>query len=229
MFGRNRLAMGSAALLIAVALTGCSGSSTLPTAVPTATPSAADTPTDTPAPTATETATPSPTQVPVESATPIATDTPSPEPSATATSPAAACTGTADHQAFFVLAAGKLAFDLYCAVLPSGWYLQEAAYQQPNGGQFTVSYKGPGGATLSMSEGAFCTTGEAACSPHVSIRGTATFGPLPGVIDVLTTPPDAFVIYVNPGTTRAYTVQCTNLTQAKFIALAAALTKVPKS
>jgi hypothetical protein len=118
---------------------------------------------------------------------------------------------------------------VYCAVLPTGWFLQTAAYELPNGGKITISYKGPGGATLAVSEGAFCTTSEAACSPHASIRGTASFGDKPGMLDVLTTPPDVLIVYVNPGTAQAYSIQGNNLTQAKFVAIAAALVKVPKS
>ena len=49
------------------------------------------------------------------------------------------------------------------------------------------------------------------------------------MLDVLSTPPDVLVVYVNPGTKVAYQVSSGNLTQAKFVALAAALAKVPKA
>jgi hypothetical protein len=137
------------------------------------------------------------------------------------------CTGTADHQAFFAQVAQVLKFDVYCAVLPAGWYLHGAAYTQPKGGTLTIDYKGPGGATLSISEGAYCTTSAAVWSPPLAIIGTASFGDKPGSLDVLSTPPDVLVVYVNPGTPVAYSVSGTSLTQAKFLALAAAMVKVP--
>jgi hypothetical protein len=238
MFSRNwGLARGVAIAALALAMSACSSNLAAPTQPPgaTPTPEATETATDTPSPEITLTPTPPATASPSSAATPVATPTPLPLPSPsgsaapTASSPASACTGTADHQAFFAEASSKLIFDVYCAVLPSGWFLQSAAYELPNGGKLTISYKGPGGATLSISEGAFCTTSAADCSPHVSIRGTAAFGDRPGMLDVLSTPPDVLVVYVDPGTTRAYSISANNLTQAKFVAIAAALSKVPKS
>jgi hypothetical protein len=226
------VARGAAAFAILLAVAGCSGSSDTP--VPPA-PTPTVTPTDdvTPTPEVTEAPTPEPTPTavatPTPEPTPTSTPTPTPTPEATPTSIAWQCTGSAEHQAFFAETAAKLSFDVYCAHLPSGWYLQEAAYELPNGGKLTIEYKGPGGATLSIAEGAYCTTSAADCSPHASIRGTAAFGDKPGMLDVLTTPPDVLVVYVNPGTSHAYQISGTNLTQAKFVALAAAMTLVPKS
>lgn len=220
----------------AASFAACSGN-----AQPTQAPASSNAPTqasaETPTAEATGAATPTPKATPAPSATTkpslaptsVPTPAPTPVPSATPTSPASFCTGTAEHQAFFADAANKLPFDVYCAVLPAGWYFQAADYTQPNGGKLTINYKGPGGATLAVSEGAFCTTSAADCSPHVSIRGTAAFGDKPGMLDVLSTPPDVLVVYVNPGTKVAYQISSGNLTQAKFVALAAQMSKVPKS
>jgi hypothetical protein len=237
MFSRSwGLARGAAVVAFALAVSACSSSLVAPTPPPaTPTAEATETPSDTPSPEVTPTPMPSAQASQSSTPTPAVTPTPTPVPSSigsaapTASSPAAACTGTADHQAFFAEASSKLNFDVYCAVLPSGWFLQSAAYELPNGGKLTISYKGPGGATISVSEGAFCTTSAADCSPHVSIRGTAAFGDRPGMLDVLSTPPDVLIVYVDPGTNAGYSISGNNVTQARFVAIAAALSKVPKS
>ena len=237
MFSIRRLvASGFMVVVVASSFAACSNKVAQPTPAP-ASAAPTDVPTDTPVPDVTDTPsatpvlTPAPTTTPKASPTPVATPapTPTPEQSATPTSPASFCTGTAEHQAFFVDAAKKLPFDVYCAQLPAGWYFEAASYSQPNGGKLTINYKGPSGASLAVSEGAFCTTSVAACSPHTSIRGTASFGDQPGMLDVMSTPPDVLVVYVNPGTKVAYQIASGNLTQAKFVSLAAMMMKVPKS
>lgn len=233
MFKLNRGA-GGAAVAVALALSACTGGAATPSAGPS-TPGAQTTVSNGPFSETPSTPTPAPTPSaqPSGKVGPVATPTPSEAPTATAsatpTSVAWQCTGTADHQAFFAEAAGQVSFDVYCAVLPDGWYLEDAAYELDKGGKLTVDYKGPDGASLAVSEGAFCVTGAADCSPHTSIKGTAAFGDKPGMLDILTTPPDVYVVYVDPGTTRAYQISGSNLTQAKFVALAAALIRVPKS
>ena len=228
---RRLAATGILVMVLAASLGACSSNAAAPTQAPAASQAPTAQPTDS---TASPSATPTPAAASASpSSAPSATPTPAPSqtptPSAAASSLASACTGTADHQAFFVEAASKLPFDVYCAALPAGWFFQDAAYVQANGGKLTIDYKGPGGATLAIAEGAFCMTGVAACSPHASIRGTASFGDKPGMLDVLTTPPDVLVVYVSPGTKAAYQISGMNLTQARFVSLAAALTKVPKS
>jgi hypothetical protein len=237
MFAIRRLAAtGIVVVVLAATFGACSNNAVVPTQAPAASQTPADQPTDTPTPEVTPTPTATATVAeasaivtPAPTATPTPAPSETPTPSAAASSVASACTGTAEHQAFFVEAANKLPFDVYCAALPAGWFFQDAAYAQANGGKLTIDYKGPGGATLAISEGAFCTVSVAACSPHASIRGTASFGDKPGMLDVLTTPPDVLVVYVSPGTKAAYQISGTNLTQARFVALAAVMTKVPKS
>ena len=70
-------------------------------------------------------------------AAPTATPTPATEPSAAASASAAPaatndCTGTADNKAFFSDTTSLARFPLYCAVLPSDWWLQEASYDRSN-------------------------------------------------------------------------------------------------
>ena len=177
-----------------------------PTPVPTPTPA----PTDTPAPA-------TPTPVP----TPKRTGTPGPSPSG-----AAACSGNATQQAFITDAANHLPFAVYCGVLPVGWGFSTGAYTQPNGGVFNIAYRGPGGALISLQEGAFCTTSAAACSPHDSVVGAAKFGGLAGSLDKVGSD---FVIYVGAGTAAGDTAKGTGVTQATLTTIVARLVKVPKS
>jgi hypothetical protein len=125
-------------------------------------------------------------------------------------------------------AAAHVSFDVYCAVLPNGWYIQGGSYYpRPTGTEIDVVYKGPGGAVLQFMQGANCTTSVAACSVHVAILGTTPFGPLTGELDFASATPD-YVIFVNPGTNHGYTMLGTGMTQPAFIAFCAAMKKVPK-
>lgn len=213
-------------LAAALAVGACTSSSASPTSSlilsPLATPTAVETATDIP--------TPAPSEIPlpptaVASATALVTDSPPPASSG----PGSVCTGTQANQAFFVEAASKVRFDVYCAVLPSGWYLNSGDYKTASGGQVTVQYKGPGGATLEVAEGAYCTTSPVACSAHVSSLGNASFGDLTGALVLTGASPVTYAIYVAPGTQHGYAISGTGMGQSKFAAYAAAMVKVPGS
>jgi hypothetical protein len=218
-----------AALLVlaaALAIGACSSSAASPTSdviqSPQATPSVAETVTDVP------TAPPTDLPVPptaVTSATTAATASP---PVATS-GPASACTGTPANQAFFVEAASRVRFEVYCAVLPSGWLLNTGDYKTASGGQVTVQYKGPGGATIEIAEGAYCTTSPVTCSSHVSSLGNASFGDLTGALDLAGASPVTYALYVAPGTAHGYGMSGTGMGQPAFVAYAAAMVKVPAS
>ena len=90
----------------------------------------------------------------------------------------------------------------------------------------SATYTGPGGASIVIKEGAFCTTGASPCSPSTGPLGSAHFGKLSGALDATTT---GFAIYVSPGTAVGYTATGTAVTQATFVSIAAALYLVPKS
>jgi hypothetical protein len=209
-------------LAAALAVGACTSSSASPTSSvipsPQATRTAVETATDVP--------TPAPTEVPVP---PTAVASATDSPPAASSGPASACTGTQANQAFFVEAASQIRFDVYCAVLPSGWYLNAGDYKTANGGQVTVQYKGPGGATLEVAEGAYCTTSPVACSAHVSSLGNASFGDLTGALDLTGASPVTYAIYVAPGTQHGYGISGTGMGQAKFAAYAAAMVKVTGS
>jgi hypothetical protein len=122
---------------------------------------------------------PGPTEDPGASATtaPAPTLAPTPRPSGTA-GPAAACTGSAENRAFYASVAEDVAWDVYCPVLPSGWFVDAGNFRLAGGGQLEIDYTGPAGASLEIRQGAYCR-GDDDCIPTGPDAGTASFGDRP--------------------------------------------------
>lgn len=221
--------LAGAALTLAIASAACgsSGPTTpinVPSPVPTTPATATLGATSEATPSATITPAPSPTSTASPTATPTAT--PTVAPSASPTSPAAFCTGSAKNQAFFVEAANKLKFNVYCARLGKGWSLVSGSFDSPKAGAWlTINYKGPGGATVVVSEGAFCLP-PSSCVTAVGYVGPASFGGLSGRLYSLG---DGTEIQVNPGTTHAYQIDGSMVGPTALADIAAALKVVPKS
>jgi hypothetical protein len=219
--------LGALVLATVVVLAGCKTASPV-----TQPPTATSTPTPAATPTATPSSTAAPSAVEIPTAVPEATATAAPSATAAASaapsSVAGLCSGTADQQAFFAAAAAKLPMDVYCAVIPAGWWLASANYQQPNGGLLVAGYKNNAGATVEISEGNFCTTTPSTCWAVVTTIGTGKFGPLSGTLVTASATP-VYGIYVGANTTHSYVITGQGMTQAKFVAIAAAIVKVPKA
>ncbi len=208
---------GPTTILVHLTLPPASGSPALTPARSSATPTLVPSPKGTPGPT--KVATPAPTDTPFVSFTPPPVGTPV---------PATTCTGSPDNQVFLADAAKKLAFGVYCAVLPKGWYLVTPTSY--HGGQLQITYQGPGSAIVTIREGAFCTTGASACTPRDHPLGTAMFSDQNGGLVALgPTAADGFAIYVNGGSTKAYEIKGTGVTREKLVAYAAAIVKVAKT
>jgi len=224
------------AAVLAISATACTKAAaptpilvyTTATPPPPATPTPVPTPTPTPSPTPEPTPTPDPSAVASALASAAAAITPPPTGTPGPTGALSACSGTDANRAFFQDAANKLTFTVYCASVPSGWYLSSAEYQQPGGGWVKATYRNSAGAQMAISEGAFCTTGASVCSPHDKVIGAAKFGDLSGTLDSLG-PNLGYAIYVGAGTTRGYTATGTGMTQTNLANLAASLTRVPKA
>ncbi len=107
---------------------------------------------------------------------PSASAAASPSPSASASPDATACSGSDDNRTFFAQAADTLSFEIYCAVLPSGWSLVGGSYRSASGGRLEISYKGPGGATLRLRQGPNACADDPACPPTGTDLGAASFG-----------------------------------------------------
>ena len=192
-------------------------------------------------PTPSETASPSnvagptPTR-PSASETPAATPTPPPAGATRTPFPlisgltGSTCSGNpANDEWFHSVAQGLLAYhdtwQVYCAVLPSGWSIRThpagANVDYNHGGHITVDYVGPHGQTLTLDEGNFCSG--AACAGGDVDLGTATFAALAG--HMYTYSAD-LVLYVNPGTRSAYRLFGHGISQSTFRHFAASFIEV---
>ena len=171
-----------AATLLVAALVGACASGSSATDTPSAASSADPTlglPIET-APPASDPATPPPSD-PVESEAPSdapgadssGLPAPSDEPGS-----ADACSGTDNNRDFYADAASALAFDVYCPVLPRGWFVDEGQYQLRGGGLLQISYKGPSGAVLDLLERGPCQAGDD-CMSAGTQEGSAMFGNRP--------------------------------------------------
>jgi hypothetical protein len=159
-------------------------------------------------------------------ATPTAS--PSGTPTATPTSAAGdatTCTDWAKDGAEFTKAAKSLTFASYCAVLPSGWYVSSMTWEQPKGvtGKMIVSYTNKKGNTFLVSEGNFCP----GCAwVDISNLGSASFGGLPATLRLRLA--GQYSLYVHPGEDVQYQILSKGMTKAAFVAIAAAMVKIPK-
>ena len=217
------------ALAIGVTLTGCGASQTATPFVPAATPSPVETPLESPSETPLATATPAASESVAPSVAPTVapTDTPAPTLPPVAAGNPTKCTDWAKDGAEFTKAAKGLKFyvDVYCAVLPSGWYVSAFNWAQPHGvaGSLVITYKRKT-AVLTVSEGNFCS----GCAyVDLSDLGSASFGGLPADLKLRST--GTYALYVNPGATVQYQMVGKGMTQAAFVAMAAAMVKVPKA
>lgn len=215
-------------LLLAATLLAACGTST-PTggagATPTGSPSgssASATASGEPASTAPGGSQPVVTEAPTSSDTP--TDVPSTTPTASAAPGAAdACTGSADNRTFLVNVSLAVGWPVLCAVLPKGWLLSAGSYRLANGGKLVISYKGPGGATVVLSEGSFCGDGTG-CVPSGTDGGDTAFGSMTGTL--VTLGGGGFAIVVNRGATPSWLLEAHGPDRAAVEAFGAALVVV---
>jgi len=142
-----------------------------------ATPSPSREPLPTGGPTDAPTATPTAEPTDSPSGEPSLEPTESPAPSAAAGG-AARCTGSDKNRAFYEALDAAVAWDVYCPVLPGGWFVDTGEYHLSAGGRMTIAYKGPGGQRIAIREGAYCA-GDAGCIPAGPDAGTASFGDRP--------------------------------------------------
>lgn len=140
-----------------------------------------------------------PTKEPSDEATDEPTEEPTADPTDEASpslGPASACSGTAENQDFYAAAAAAVQWTVYCPVLPKGWFVVTGRYRLAGGGRLEISYRGPGGATFTLREGAFCAdTG--GCVPAGSELGAAGFGDLDGTL--ISADDGSWAILVDPG------------------------------
>jgi hypothetical protein len=182
---RRALILPALSLAVAVVLAACGGGQvTGPTARPgspspaTAEPGATDGPTvspsgEEPSPSVDPGAQPGQTPTPGSTQAPPATAPPS-----TPGELAAACTGNDENRSFYAGVAEAVAWDVYCPVLPAGWFVDTGSFRLANGGRLEIAYKGPAGARLELREGAYCAANDD-CVPDAPDAGPAVFGDRP--------------------------------------------------
>ena len=141
------------------------------------------------------------------------------------------CTYWSKDSAYFTNATHTLAFGYYCAVLPSGWVLSNTAWAKPKtGGWMTIDYHNSKKTqTVTVGEGDFCaqTADPTNCWTSSSDLGTAAFGDMTGELEQLSD--GSFAVFVNPNTKTGYQIIGKGMSQASFVAMAAAMVLMPKS
>jgi hypothetical protein len=170
-----------------------------------------------------------PSEAPADTAapsTPKPTKTPKPSASAAASldpGAAAACTGSDDNRTFFAGVAAQVDWTVVCAVLPKRWFVSAGSFRLAKGGKLLISYKGPNGATLSLSEGAWCTDASG-CVPSGQDLGNAALGPMSGTL--IGVAGGGFAVSVDGGQPTSWLLETQGVDQATTVELAAAAVPV---
>ena len=162
------------ALVVLALLVAACGSTESPSPAPSAgstTPGSSSTPGSTGGPT--EQPTGEATEPPTGSPSGAPTDTPAPSAGS-----ADACSGNDENRAFYEAVAGDVTWDVYCAVLPAGWFVDAGSFRLAGGGKLEISYKGPGGQRIEMRQGTYCA-GVEGCIPTGPDAGSASYGDRP--------------------------------------------------
>ncbi len=147
-----------------------------------------------------------------------------PAPSGGSSGSAADCTGLPANRDFFAAAAAALEWDVYCGVLPDGWFIQKGSnYRLADGGRMVVIYSGPQGAHLELHEGSFCAD-DGGCVPSGRESGPAAFGDRAGTLVVLEG--GGYAVVVDRGASTSWLAIGANLDEAAFLALTSALHRV---
>lgn len=209
------------ASLLTLVIAACGSSSGTPTTASSAPGTGAPASSAASTPASGEPATEAPSGEPTEAPPTEAPSTgPSEGPSGSpGTGPAAACTGTDANKTFFADAAAAVDWTVVCAVLPARWFVSEGTYRGGRGGRLVIGYKGPNGATIQLSEGAWCTDA-AGCTPAGTEVGPAKLGPMDGTL--LRLDDGGFAIQVAAGETDSWLFQTSGIGRNKTTDLAAA-------
>ena len=214
-----------ALILVAVLVGACFPSATPTPAATSPAPSVSDSPAGTEAPPSAQPTAPPASDEPSPSILVIETP-PVVEPSASASAgpgPAGACSGSAENRDFYRAAASALSWTVYCAVLPTGWFVDSGQYRQAGGGWVQIAYRGPGGARLEFHEGAFCTASDG-CVPPGTESGDAPFGDKTGTFVSLDD--GGLAVVVDRAEKISWLAVGTGLDEAAFRAIVAALAVV---
>ncbi len=177
-----------------------------------------------PASSGTPTVTPAPTD-PGQTVSPTSPAGSSGPTASASVSPGAAdaCTGNVDNRRFYRSIAQSVTWSVVCPVLPKGWFVNTGTSRDAGGGKILITYTGPAGASLALSEGFFCTAADG-CVPSGADAGSAPFGSMSGKIVALDD--GGWAIVVNRGASPSWLLVGHGMDQAGLEAIAAALAQV---
>jgi hypothetical protein len=134
------------------------------------------------------------------------------------------CAGNEDNRNFYAKSASAVAWDLYCPVLPKGWFVETGNFRAASGGTLTIAYKTTSGLRLELKEGFLCTGTAADCGPLDVTLGPAAFGDRQGTLGRLG---GNLVLNVAAGANPSWQAIGVGLDEATFRAICAAFVKVP--
>ena len=222
--GRARLSgLVAAVAVVGLALGCCASGKAGPTAVVIDVTLPPPTPVATPRPVPTSTPSLDPTAAQSTDAAPGPT---APPPAAPVSYTTCAVRGALDPAFWLKAAKAATTYPVYCPILSSIWVVRGGTYQGGAAGNVDMSWKGPVGSNLAITEGAFCTTDVDTCSPHASVIGSVTFGDQLGSLDTLAD--GSLAVYVSPGTAKSYRLIGSGFSQAAFVSIAAGVVKVSR-
>jgi len=137
------------------------------------------------------------------------------------------CTGEGEGPGSFKAASMSATYDVYCAALPAGWHRESMGGDEQLATMITVTYRGPNGETLALSEGNLCGAGQSVCATAGTSAGAAMFGDLEG--QLFEAPPGAdYALFVAPGQSPSWKATGKGMSLEAFKALTAALIIVGK-
>jgi hypothetical protein len=116
-----------------------------------------------------------------------------------------------------------LSWTVYCAVLPSGWFVDTGGYRRAGEGRLEIAYRGPGGARLELREGGFCTDGSG-CVPSGTESGDAPFGDRTGTL--VATDDGGWALVVDRGAAISWLAVGSGIDEDVFRAITSALAVV---
>jgi hypothetical protein len=114
-----------------------------------------------------------------------------------------------------------VSWDVYCPVLPKGWYVESGRLSS---GVLTIAYKTSAGLRLELKQGNYCTGTADTCGPMDSLIGTAMYGDREGQLGRLS---GNLVLYVNPGVQPSWQAVGIGLQESTFTSFTGAFVKVP--
>jgi hypothetical protein len=133
------------------------------------------------------------------------------------------CTGNQNNKDFFAEVVEAASWDVFCPILPAGWFVDSGSFRLASGGWLVIPYNGPGEARLELSEGAFCGEPDG-CVPEGTEVGNGLFGDREGAVVAATD--GSWAISVDRGAPISWVLVGSGLDETSFRDLAGSLAQV---